>query len=133
LLLATLALALIGCQKAPPELVPVKGKVRTHGRSVEGFKITFWPQGHEVARVPSDLLKGDGSFNLECPKGIYKVTLVPRSGANTGVGGGATNASLPSAKQDNAAVPPDYQDSHRTPWTVEVLAADNDNIVLELK
>jgi hypothetical protein len=129
-----LAVVFLGCKKAPLESLPVKGKVTTSsGRSLEGFKITFWPQSPDVKRVASDLLKADGSFSLECPKGTYKVTLVPPGGPTTGVGGGASNSALPSPKQDHPAVPAAYQDSTKTPWTVDVLAADNDKIVLAIQ
>src|SRR5215468_7048042 len=75
-------LALVGCGKGGPKLVPVRGKVTIEGRDPAGVGVTFVKVGTEPQVRASGPVKPDGSFPLKtyphgdgAEPGKYKVVV----------------------------------------------------------
>jgi len=54
------------------------------GKALAGVVLTFWPQEQRLQALimpPSGISESDGTFQIACPEGPYKVTAVapPRS------------------------------------------------------
>jgi hypothetical protein len=125
-LLVALTMLAAGCGKdPPPTLVSVKGKVIGYnGQSVKGAKVSLWPQYSESTHVRLAVCEEDGSFSLECPKGLYKVTVTP---ARVGV------AAVPGPSSDGGPIPERYQDSRKTPLQAHVLETGLEEVVFKLE
>lgn len=107
-----LALALVlaaGCGERPPRLVPVTGSVMMDGKPLTAGSIIFYPddENEYVDDNPSALLQLDGSFVMKTfpfgegvAPGRYKVTLAPEL-----------------AKRISR---PQYENSHDSPWEIDV-------------
>jgi hypothetical protein len=130
--------ALPGCASKPeaPAAVPVQGMVSYQGKGVPGILVKFWPRDTELQQLvkPVETASGpDGKFHLDCPPGIYKVTLVapPLVGGAPLQSGGV--AGPPTPTQGQSPVPEDFADRTRTPLEVQVQAGGNPNEILKVE
>jgi hypothetical protein len=133
--LVGLCLAASGCGKGP---VPAEGLIVTsEGQPVWGVAVGFWAKGQE--RQPfTTLTDPEGHFNLTCPGGEYRVTVVPPNakGARRGSGVGPLPSGGrregPSARVQ-PPVPGPYWRADTTPLRVRVPASGVKDLVLEVQ
>jgi hypothetical protein len=126
-----LAAALGGCQGQPeaPPLVPVKGKVVKAGNQpVPWILVEFHPRGAAGSRPFRGGTKQDGSFELNCPAGSYRVTLAPLPG-----GAADSGPDAKTAPGKTTAIPRNYRSPEKTLLKVEVPAEGKSDVVLELR
>jgi hypothetical protein len=124
-LLAVLLVGSAGCGFTPPKLVPVRGKVLSGDKPLAHVGIQFNPVDvKQKDNVGNGMTDENGEFTLTTyyPKagqlagaavGAYKVILVPYPGGVT--------------------APEEYRDPDRTPWTVEVGEAGNQDLILTVR
>jgi hypothetical protein len=137
------ALALAGCQKKPPEIVPVSGVVLLNGQPLPHAVVTFTPmiQGFGAEYIATGVTDEKGRFRVACPgkdgaaAGENRVTVedAPGPEGTRGPGGEAQAAAARYAEGlKNRPIPPAYQSVARTPLAVTV-AAGQGEYTLELK
>jgi hypothetical protein len=113
----------LGCGAKPiePEKVTVEGTVTHGGKGVAWVLVTFNGATPDMKFETST--EKDGTFQLACPPGTYKVsfTAVPlgQGQAPGGGAGGGTLVNLPDAKSLKE-IPRRYQSPSTSPHTVEV-------------
>lgn len=123
-LAALLTISATGCGEDPdkPLLVPATGKVTFQGKGLTAGSIIFFPDRDAEYQKdsPSSLLQVDGSFTMKTfpfgdgvAPGKYKVCLSPALAGSIKL--------------------PDYADSKKTPWEVEITDTGKKDIVLEAK
>jgi hypothetical protein len=107
------------------------------GKGLAGVVLTFWPQERRLQALikpPSGISEADGTFQISCPEGPYKVTAVepPRSENMPAL---ETKSSKPPAerlKRPMPSIPELYSRPADTPLQVDVPAAGVDNLILAI-
>jgi hypothetical protein len=121
LLVLSLTVAVVGCAKKPPKLVPVSGKLVYHGQPLANTMIQFNPveldQNSVLANATTDQ---NGSFKLRsyphgdgAKPGRYKVFITPYPGS--------------------PPVPSKYTAPEETSLEATIPEEGKDNLVLTLK
>jgi len=132
---AALALALAsGCGEKPRSPVTVRGQVkREDGKPLPPISLAFHPQDRANRLMPTAVPDvKDGTFEVRCLPGKYKVTLAPLQAAEDDPArakDGKTGAPAPGG---NLRLPARYQSASDTDWAVEVPATGKDDLVLRL-
>ncbi len=120
---AILAAALVGCGKAGPSLVPVKGTITVDGKPAEGAVLIFHPTGGKgsIASAAADasgafVITSNGSAGVVT--GSYKVTATwPDPAKKPKVTLGASPEDAPDLLEGR------YVSVDKSPTTVEITAA----------
>jgi len=137
------ALALTGCSKTPPTIVPVEGIVTINGQPLPSATVTFVPmvQGFGAEYIATGTTDDKGHFKAVCPAGPgagaceNRVTVgdAPAPEKARGLSGEAqTELSRYTAGLKNRPIPSDYGTAAKTPLVINV-AAGQTEYKLELK
>ena len=137
------ALALAGCTKAPPAIVPVEGVVTINGQPLPNATVTFVPmiQGYGAEYIATGTTDDKGRYKVECRVGPgacaceNRVTVADASPPEKARGqSGEAQAELTqyTATLKNRPIPPDYITAAKTPLVLTV-AAGQTEYKLELK
>ena len=134
--LAVVALAIAGCSKSPPPIVPVEGRVTLNGKPLPNAEVRFYPMiafgGEYIAIGETD---DDGRFKLACPAGAgacaceCRVT-VTEAPLPDGFRGMSADAQAKAAKYQNSMknrpIPPQYANLALSPLKIDVSADRKD-------
>ncbi len=134
--LAAVALAIAGCSKSPPPIVPVEGRVTINGKPVPKAEVRFYPMigfgGEYIAVGETD---EDGRFKLVCPAGAgacacecrVTVTDAPLPEEFRGMSGDAqTKAAKYMNSMKNRPIPTQYANLAQSPLKIDVAADRKD-------
>jgi hypothetical protein len=135
--------ALVGCAKAPPEIVPVEGVVLFNGQPLPHAEVQFVPMapGLGAEYVASGTTDENGRFTLTCRgrpgacacENRVTVNDAPAPDDARGMSGESqTRVSRYYAALKNRPIPAAYANAARTPLAVTV-AAGKTEYRLELK
>ena len=122
---------------SPPPSVPVKGRVMQQGKALAGVVLTFWPQEQRLQALikpPSGISESDGTFQISCPKGSYKVTAVtpPRTENVPALETKSRKSPAERVARPMPSIPELYSSPAGTPLQVDVPAAGVDNLILAI-
>lgn len=130
-------LALAGCQKKPPEIVPVSGLVLLNGQPLPNALVTFTPmiQGFGAEYIATGITDEKGRFKVTCPgkEGAAacenRVTIEDAPGPE-GTRGMSAEAQAAAAKYaeslKNRPIPDVYKSVGQTPLVITVNAGQSD-------
>jgi hypothetical protein len=107
------------------------------GKALAGVVLTFWPQERRLQALikpPSGISESDGTFQISCPEGTYKVTAVdlPPSGSVPPLDGMSGKPPAERLKRPLPNIPEFYSRPADTPLQVDVPATGADNLVLTI-
>jgi hypothetical protein len=137
------ALALAGCAKTPPAIVPVEGVATINGQPLPNASVTFVPmiQGFGAEYIATGATDEKGRFKVTCPAGNgacacenrVTVTNAPPPESARGMSAESqAELSRYDASLKNRPIPTDYTSAAKTPLVVTVSAGQSD-YKLELK
>jgi hypothetical protein len=122
---------------SPPPSVPVKGRVMQQGNALPGVVLTFWPQEQRLqalTKPPSGISESDGTFQISCPQGPYKVTAVapPPSESVPTLETKSRKSPAERVARPMSSIPELYSSPVETPLQVVVPAAGVDDLILTI-
>jgi len=132
LLGSLLFLIATGCGKKPVPLVSVEGTVQVKGKPGSNVLLTFWPQESKMGTRVTAYCDAKGQFRLECPAGLYKVTVLGKLPEISSPGLDREPASTTPKDPAKATVyvPDKYGNTSLTPLTVEVPEGGKKDLVV---
>jgi hypothetical protein len=120
-------LAVPGCGRSHPKVVPVKGVVKFDGKPLAGGLIATVPQAGRGAKAT---IESDGSFEL----GTYSAHdgAIPGTHNAAVVAREPSTGSGPEAPLGKLLIPAKYTDPQTSGLTIEVKAGEENDPVLDL-
>jgi len=107
------------------------------GKPLAGVVLTFWPQEQRLQALikpPSGISESDGTFQISCPGGPYKVTVVtpPQSDSVPALETKSHTSPAERVARPMASIPELYWSPAHTPLQVVVTAPGVDNLILTI-
>jgi hypothetical protein len=107
------------------------------GKALAGVVLTFWPQQQRLQALikpPSGVSESDGTFQVSCPEGSYKVTAVapPRSENVPALETKSRKPPAERAARPTPSIPELYSSPANTPFEVTVPPAGVDDLILTI-
>jgi hypothetical protein len=130
-----IAWVVVGCADKALPMVPVAGTLHHHGIPLGGVLVRFWPKDAALqAKInpPEATTDADGRFQLSCPPGQYKVTVLVPPAPGGPPPGKVDNLVVPAAGAGNISSPGTFADRILTPLEVEIKASANDDVTLTI-